>query len=212
MSERVLYDFELDANCYKVRLALSMMDLSFRTVAVDAYPGREQQKAGFLSINPLGRIPVLVDDGLVVDGAQAILAHLARAAGHATSWLPDARQGFAMTMQWLMFAQSDLACALTARDLALFGTGSDLEQQRLANHSLQAFEQMEDHMLMRQADGATWFVAEGPTIADLALFPAFALSRDFGVDHEEFPALRRWSRRLRQLKGFITMPGIPDYH
>ena len=43
-------------------------------------------------------------------------------------------------------------------------------------------------------------------------FPAFALSRDFGIDHDAFPALRRWARRLRRLPGFVTMPGIPDYH
>jgi hypothetical protein len=39
-----------------------------------------------------------------------------------------------------------------------------------------------------------------------------ALSRDFGVDHDEYPALRRWARRFRKLPGFLTMPGIPDYH
>jgi glutathione S-transferase len=46
----------------------------------------------------------------------------------------------------------------------------------------------------------------------VALFPLFALSRDFGIDHDEFPGLRRWIRRFRALDGFITMPGIPDYH
>ena len=37
-------------------------------------------------------------------------------------------------------------------------------------------------------------------------------SRDFGIDHDEYPALRRWARRFRALPGFKTMPGIPDYH
>jgi glutathione S-transferase len=44
------------------------------------------------------------------------------------------------------------------------------------------------------------------------LFPAIALSRDFGVDHDEFAALRRWMSRVRSLPGFITMPGIPAYY
>jgi glutathione S-transferase len=67
-------------------------------------------------------------------------------------------------------------------------------------------------MTFRHFDGAEWFVGHGPTLADLTLFPSFALSRDYGIDHDEFPALRRWIRRFRGLNGFQTMPGIPDYH
>jgi hypothetical protein len=40
---------------------------------------------------------------------------------------------------------------------------------------------------------------------------AFALGRDFGVDHDERPALRQW-RYFRVPTGFLTMTGIPDYH
>ena len=67
-------------------------------------------------------------------------------------------------------------------------------------------------MTGRHFDGKEWFVGDAPTFADLALFPSFALSRDYGVDHDEYPALRRWIRRFRTLNGFHTMPGIPDYH
>ena len=38
-----------------------------------------------------------------------------------------------------------------------------------------------------------------------------ALSRDIGVDHDDFPALRAWVRRMRALPGFVTTPGVPDY-
>jgi len=71
---------------------------------------------------------------------------------------------------------------------------------------------MEDHLTRRRFEGSDWFVGASPTLADLALFPAIALSRDFDVDHDEYPALRRWMRRVRALPGFVTMPGIPDYH
>jgi glutathione S-transferase len=71
---------------------------------------------------------------------------------------------------------------------------------------------MEDHMTRQRVLGKAFFVANTVTLADLALFPAFALSRDFSIDHDAFPALRRWARQLRAIDGFITMPGIPDYH
>ena len=67
-------------------------------------------------------------------------------------------------------------------------------------------------MTAREFDRAAWFAGDKPSLADLALFPAIALSRDFGVEHEAYPALRRWMRRVRTIQGFMTMPGIPDYH
>ena len=71
---------------------------------------------------------------------------------------------------------------------------------------------MEDHLTARRLDGADWVVGAGPTLADIVLFPSFALSRDFGVEHEAYPASRRWARRVRTIPGFSTMPGIPDYY
>jgi glutathione S-transferase len=71
---------------------------------------------------------------------------------------------------------------------------------------------MDDAMTGREHDGASWFVGAEATLADIALFPSIALSRDFGVEHDEYPALRRWMRRVRGLDGFIAMPGIPDHY
>jgi glutathione S-transferase len=75
-----------------------------------------------------------------------------------------------------------------------------------------AFRDMEDHMTARELDGGDWFVGGKPTIADVALFPAIALSRDTGIEHDAYPALGRWIRRFRGLPGFRTMPGVPDYY
>ena len=41
---------------------------------------------------------------------------------------------------------------------------------------------------------------------------SIALSRDFGVEHDEYPALRRWIRRFRGIDGFVVMPGIPAFY
>ena len=88
----------------------------------------------------------------------------------------------------------------------------EADAKALDRQSRQAFRIMDDHLTQREFDGGKWFAAPTPTIADIALFPAIALSRDFGVEHDEYPALRRWMRRVRAIPGFITMPGIPAYH
>jgi glutathione S-transferase len=206
----VLYNYELDDSCYRVRLALSLLGLEWQAVAVDVFPGKEHLSPPFLALNPSGRLPILRDGDLVLHGTEAILAHLARSHDPTGKWLPAQGVEFAEVMQWLIFSAHDLGVTITARQHSLFGTRGDETSLRAA--SSRAIRIMDDHMTARGFEGLEWFAAGHPTIADIALFPAFALSRDFGIDHDEYPALRRWARRFRALPGFRTMPGIPDYH
>ena len=41
-----LYDFELSASCYKVRLLLSLLKLDYERVTVNFFPGFEHRQAG----------------------------------------------------------------------------------------------------------------------------------------------------------------------
>ncbi len=210
MSARVLYNYDLDENCYKVRMALAMLGLDHQTVAVNAFPGKEQMTPPFLAMNPLGSLPILKDGDITLFGAEAILAHLANAHDPARTWLPVESAGFAQVMQWLVFSAGELAVAVAARAQALLDAPGD--EAALRARARRALRVMDDHMTARGFKGSDWFATDKPTLADIALFPAFALSRDYGVDHDEYPALRRWGRRFRRLPGFLTMPGIPDYH
>jgi glutathione S-transferase len=210
VSALTLYDYELDEQCYKVRLLLSVLDCPYQKIAVDAYPGREQQSEAFLKLNPLGALPILTDEDVVLCGAEPILAYLANKYDGARAWLPEEATRFGRTMQWLSFAAGALHAASLARVHALFEQECDeIAVLSAARHSVRL---MDDHMTKQAFDDASWFVGRAPTIADIALFPAIALSRDFGIDHDEFPALRRWMRRIRTLPRFITMPGIPAFY
>lgn len=205
-----LYDDELDENGYKVRLLLGALGVPHETIAVDMVPGAEQTRPPLIDLNPLGTLPILVEGETVLREAEAILVYLARQHDPDGTWLPQEPAALAATMAWLVFAARDLHAATLARRAAMFdapGDPSALEQAARA-----AFRIMEDHMSLRGFESAPWFVGESATIADLALFPGLALSRDHGIDHEPYPALRRWMRRVRSLQGFRTMPGIPDYH
>jgi glutathione S-transferase len=210
MSGLVLHDYELDDNCYKVRLLLGALGLPYTSVPVDVHPGREQRSCRYLEMNPMGDLPILVDGDTIIHRAEAILAYLAHACDTGQTWLPEPPVPFGQVMMWLAFAAGPLRAASLARLHHMLEVEADAAAVDRA--SREAFRIMDDHMTKRELDGASWFAADGPTIADIALFPAIALSRDFGIDHDEYPALRRWMRRVRAVPGFITMPGIPNYY
>ncbi|MGX9425691.1 MULTISPECIES: glutathione S-transferase family protein [Bradyrhizobium] len=210
MSEISLYDFELDENCYKVRLFLSVLGLSYRKVPVNMVPGREHLAPALMALNPRGSLPILTNSDFVLSEAEAIMTYLARAHDNGNAWLPAEPKARGLVAMWLQFASRDLHAAFLARRLAMFDEPGDEVALGFAARS--AFRLMEDHMTAREFDRAAWFVGDNPSLADLALFPAIALSRDFGVEHEAYPALRRWMRRVRTTPGFVTMPGIPDYY
>src|SRR6202035_1696798 len=143
----VLYNYELDESCYKVRLALSLLGLAWQAVAVDVFPGKEHLSPPFLAMNPSGRLPILRDGDLVLHGTEAILAHLARSHDPTGKWLPAQGVEFAEVMQWL------------------FGTRGDETSLRTA--SSRAIRIMDDHMTARGFEGLEWFAAGHPTIADI---------------------------------------------
>ena len=206
----VLHDYELDADCYTVRLALSMFGLAAEKIAVDVHPGHEQRSPAYLALNTRGSLPILLDGDLVLAEAEAILVYLARKAPSGATFLPLDPAGLGAVMNWLFFAKGALGGATMARLHAMLEVPADAEA--LERQARAAFRVMEDHLTARHLAGASWFAGHAPSLADIALFPPIALSRDFGVDHDEYPALRRWMRAMRALPGFITMPGIPDYH
>ncbi len=209
MTKPTLYSFELDEDCYRVRLMLSLLGVDYRAVAVDMVPGNEHRQPPMLALNPQGSLPIFVDGDLVLTDVFEILRHVAaryHLAGEARLFEPwvDAE-----TQVWLDFAATRLPAAKQARLAALFGMAGDSDA--LQRDARQTFRALDDALAHRRFAGHDWIAGPAPTLADIALYPSFALSRDYGLGHEAFPALRRWARRVRALPGFITMPGIPDY-
>lgn len=210
MGQLTLRNYELDEGAYTIRLFASFLGLELNLQGLDMFPGGEHLSAAFKTLSPEGALPVLMDDDFAIAGTGACLAYLASTCHAGRDWLPLEPRTFAGVQHWLAFAGHQLEPAIRARRNALFDVPVD--RGAVDRAAARAFRLMNDHMIRRGFDGLGWFAGDRATIADIALFPSFALSRDFGIDHEEYPALRKWARRFRALPGFKTMPGIPDYH
>ena len=72
-----LYSMQRSGNCYKVRLALSQLNLAYRLVEIDILKG-DTRTPEFLAKNPSGHVPLLeAAPGRYLPESGAILWYLA---------------------------------------------------------------------------------------------------------------------------------------
>lgn len=195
-----LYNMPMSGNCYKVRLLLSMLDIEHEVVPIDLASG-ENRKPAYLAVNPLGRLPALEDDGVVIRDSQAILIYLARKAG-AEDWYPSDAAGQAEVAQWLMFAVNEVWVGPALSRAALrFGRDVDLPRAQAQARDTLAF--LDKHL--REND---WLALGRPTIGDIACYPYSALAGEGEIDLAPYSALNAWFKRIEALPGYVTMPGL----
>lgn len=195
-----LYDFLLSGNCYKVRLLLSLLGLEYESIAVNLKAGEHKQPS-FLQLNPFGQVPALRDGEVVLRDSQAILVYIARRYG-GTDWLPEDAATLGNVMQWLSTASKEIANTIaTARRHYLFGGSVDLAVVEKQSYDLLAV--MNDHLATRE-----WLVSDRPTIADIACFPYIGLAADGKLSLDAYPHVIAWIERIKQLPGYVGMPGL----
>lgn len=202
-----LYNYALSGNCYKLRLMMKLLGLSYATVPINFFPEKEHKSAAFLAINPLGQVPVLDDGEFRLRDAQAILVYLASRYDPDKSWYPDDAHTRGRITLWLSVAEDLTRSSSAARLHDGFGYDNfDIRQCRSEAHRL--FAMMEEHLADGEMDGARWLAAPHATIADIACFPYVALAPEGGMSLDHYPALRRWISAVKSIEGFTGMSGI----
>jgi len=205
------YNYVLSGNCYKFRLLASLLKVEYESIAVDFHPGREHKSEAMLALNPAGTLPILEVGDLVLTETQAMLVWLAEHHDPGKNWWPsNDSNAIVPVMQWLGFASR---LSATVGELRLSGMLNkfinELTTQKVA---IQTLRELESHLIEQELRGMLWLAGNSPTLADIACFPYTALSPDAGIEHDAFPAIRRWLYAIRSLDGFITMPGIHELH
>lgn len=198
-----LYGHEMSGNSYKVRLFLELLKVEYEWIKVDLMKGKHKTPE-YLSLNPFGQVPLLVDGEIKLADAQAILVYLAKQYGN-EKWLPSDALPLAQVVRWLSTTAGEIRQGPeNARLYHLFGATSiniDRAQQK-AEHIL---IQLNQHLSTR-----TWLEFERPTIADIAVFPYVALATDGKIDLTLYPNILAWIDSIKQLPGFKGMIGIAE--
>ena len=187
----ILYEFA-PTRSIRVRWMLQELGVPFEAVTVDLAKG-EGQRPEFLRLNPAGKLPVLVDDGLVLTESVAIDLYLAEKYPQA-GLLPTDLRARAEVHRWLLFTATELEQPLwrIAKHTSLYPEAKRLPADvALAKEEFALAARItEDHMRGRE-----FVVGEGVTIADFVLGYTLDWGNEAGL-LGEFPALRAYLERM----------------
>ena len=196
----LLYDSPVSGNCYKVRLLLAHLGMPYerRTMEVADRSNRPEVLGG---LNPSLRVPTIVlDDGRAIGESGAILWYF----GEGTRLVPEDPYDRARVLQWLFFEQYDHEpnVAVPRFWLGYSGRPGSMpdrldEWHRNGNRALAA---MEAHL-----EGRDWFVGDGMTLGDIALYGYTHVAPEGGFELEPYPAVRAWLDRVAVQPGHVPI-------
>jgi GST-like protein len=181
----------MSPNVLKVVILLEELVLPYRLRYVDLFKG-EQFSPEFLQLNPLGKVPVLLDSRLAQPLAEsgAILIWLAEQAGQFLPKVGDARYE---VFQWLMVQMSAIGPMLGQfTHFSLLPAGSEpYARGRYEALAKRLYGQINDRVAKHE-----WLAGDEYSIADIATFPWGEYLDRHGFDQKNYPALMRWRERI----------------
>jgi glutathione S-transferase len=174
-------------------------------------PRKGDHKApNFLSINPNGKLPVLVDGDTIVWEANAVMCYLARSVG-SDLWPQDERQ--IDVIRWFSW---DAAHFTRYTGMLYFEHiikprfNIGPADATVVDEALKMFRQfgrvLDDHLAERE-----YLVGAALTVADFAVACTLPYAENARIPLAEFPAMQRWHARLSMLPAW-RQPFPADAH
>ena len=183
---------------------LEEIKLPYNVIAVDLVK-KEQKKAGYLKLNPNGRIPAIVDqenENFVVFESGAILIYLAEQSGKLLPEHPDKRS---VVLQWLMFQMGGIGPMQGQAHVFYRYAPEKIEYaiNRYQNETFRLYKVLDDQLKEKE------YLADDFSIADIATWPWVRRHKWAGVEIEKLSNLRRWMGNLENRPAFQKGIEVP---
>ena len=195
-------------NGVKVSVMLEETGLPYEPHVV-SFESDDQKSPQFLSLNPYGKVPAILDPGgpggqpIALFESGAILIYLADKAGQ---FMPQDAASRYQTIQWLMFQMAAVGPMFGQIGFFHKFAGKDYEDKRPRDRYVAESRRILHVLDGRLADRA-WIMGEAYTIADMAVFPwvrnlvGFYQAGDL-VGIADFPNV------TRTLNAFLARPAV----
>jgi len=192
-------------NGRKISIMLEETGLDY-TVQVLNLGRDEQKQAGFLTLNPNGRIPVIVDrdnDDFVVIESGAILIYLADKTGQL---LPRDEKPRSEVLQWLMFQMGNLGPMMGQANVFFryFPEKIPAAISRYQHEGLRLLTVLDTRLAGRD------YLCDEYSIADIANWCWAARHEWSGIDIDGLDNLKAWIERIAARPAVIRGEAIPQ--
>jgi glutathione S-transferase len=190
-------------NGHKASIMLEEVELPYTVKAIDLRGG-EQRQEWFRAINPNGRIPAVVDDGLAVFESGAILIYLAEKTG---KLLPEDVAGRSRAIQWLMFQMGGVGPMMGQANVFFRYAPEKIPYaiERYQRESRRLFEVLE-----RRLGEAEYLAGDDYGIADIANFTWVRTYEWSGVSIEGLVQLKRWLDAIAARPAVVRGLAVPS--
>ncbi len=163
-----------------VQWYLDELNLPYEYILLDMQAG-EHRQADFLAINPMGKVPAIVDGEATLWESGAILLYIAEKQGQLPESLPDR----ARVWQWVLFANSTLATGLFVE------ANRDREFPKLIAPLEEIF------------DRQSYILGEEFSVADVAIGSILSFSTIMlDLDYQEYPAVAGYIDRIKSRSAY----------
>lgn len=183
--------------------ALEELQIPHERVKVDLQ-AKGTHTPEFLKLNPNGKVPLIVHDGVPVYESIAILAHLGETFGVEKKLFPPPGLVRAQALQWLAWGSVSLGGAVSRY---LFSSSEQVPvDMRNAKAAAAAKEEIEK--LLGILDGAlagkSWLVGDTFSLVDGHIAGAIGWISTFGLGTEKLPNVDAWMRRCKARPAFAV--------
>ena len=191
-------------NGYKASCTLEELGLDYSVKVVDIRSG-DQHKPEFRSLNPNGRIPVIVDranDDFAVFESGAIMIYLAEQAGRL---LPTDARGRSRVIQWLMFQMGGIGPMMGQANVFFryFPEKIEAAINRYQHEGRRLFEVLDTRL------GQSEWLADDYSIADIANWCWVRTYKWSGISRDGLENLDRWMNVMKQKPGLQRGVRVP---
>jgi maleylacetoacetate isomerase len=204
MTQPILYDYFRSSACYRVRIALNLKGLAYRSVPMNLLDG-DHKADDFRARNPQGFVPLLEVDGLKLTQSLAIIDWL-DAQYPEPALLPADPADRAHVLALALAVACDIHPLNNLRVLKyLSGPLGQPQEARDIWYRHWVAEGLDSLEAMAARGGAGRFLfGDAPTLADLCLVPQMFNARRFNVPLDDYPILVRADAEANRLEAFAA--------
>jgi maleylacetoacetate isomerase len=199
-----LYGFWRTASTHRVRIGLNLKGLSVPEQQVNLDKG-EQRSPEFLAINPLGAIPVLIEEGHApMTQSMAILEFLEETVPN-PPLLPSDPHGRARVRSIAAMMATDLNPLINIRTKAYLTTTGGFDDAAWRAWQIQWFTvnlQALEQRLASDPQTGKFCHGDTPTIADICLVSMFAATKAFNIPVAGIPVVEQIVKNCSVLEAF----------